>query len=906
MRIAAILAGAALAASCSNAAPKPAAPAPIIPDAAVAVAPDAAPPIVDAPAPTLRLPAVLHARGYTARLRIDPDQARFDGEITIAATLDDPQTTLWLDSEGLTIDAADVRYILPDPPGPSHDIPNFQQDTATAAQVGRQFLALHLPRTVRGGVTIHLTYHGTLEENSSAGAFRQKTNGDWYVVSQFESMYARRVFPSIDEPGSKVPWQLTIEAPGKQTVLSNTGVEREDKLAGGWVAHVFARTPPLPSYLIAFAVGPYELVDAGVTRGGAPIRIAALRGRKQDAAYAAEVTPKVVAFLEDWFGMPYPYDKLDCVPIPLTVTFGAMENAGMITFAETRLLFDAKDPSWAKRRSYLGLAAHEIAHQWFGDYVTPAWWDDIWLNEAFATWMSPKVIATLQPTWRADLDAIAIDTSALDADAMTSARMIRQPIATEHDVEAAFDGITYQKGAAVIRMFEAWVGEARFQDGVRAYMKAHGNGNATAKDFLDAIGAAAGKDVATPFDTLLEQSGAPRITASLRCAGGKQPLVRLHQDRYLPRGSTDDGPRRWQLPVCVAFERQGRRAETCTLLTDADGEVPLDTGACPAWMYPNAGGGGYYHVALNATDRNALVKQLGSLTLAERVTFARDVRAMIDHGDAELTTALALIPPLVRGGSRAEIEAAIGLAGIAGGFLTDHQRTTYRAWLVREFGPLARKLGWRPKKPGDLEAERLRAALVPMVADAGDRELTTEAIKLAKSWRALPAALRAMVLPIAAQDPSIYAALTRDLFAETDRSRRADLMTALAGVQALPLEAKSLALMLDKRLDKRETRLIAGMVRGEVPNITLAARFLRDHFADIVLAAPEEARARFVPVVTRVCDPVTRDEVARYATETFAAFPAGPRRVAQAIEAMDQCIARRAALAPAQAKRFGP
>ena len=193
-----------------------------------------------------------------------------------------------------------------------------------------------------GALTIHLAYHGTLEPKTSAGAFVQDVAGARYVFSQFESLYARRVFPSVDEPQIKVPWQLTIEAPAHDVVLSNTGVEQEDKLDGGLVAHHFAETKPLPSYLVAFAVGPFDLVDAGATRGGAPIRIAALAGRGKEAAWAAQITPGLVGSLEDFFDIPYPYEKLDIVAIPQTYGFGAMENAGMITFVESGLLVDPK------------------------------------------------------------------------------------------------------------------------------------------------------------------------------------------------------------------------------------------------------------------------------------------------------------------------------------------------------------------------------------------------------------------------------------------------------------------------------------------------------------------------------------------------------------------------------------
>ncbi|MCA9678973.1 MAG: M1 family peptidase, partial [Myxococcales bacterium] len=546
-----------------------------------------APPPVLAPLtpPTLRLPGDFQPTGYDARLAIDPASPTFAGEIHIAGTVVRATAVIWLDAEGLRVSDASVTV----------------DGDVLAAEVVTEphdFLALRLPRELPAGATVDVAvaYEGDLATADYHGVFVQRYQGERYVISDFEPTAARRAFPCVDEPAVKVPWTLTLDVPADLTALSNAPEAGREQLDTGVRVH-FAPTEPLPSYLIAFAVGPFELVDAGTTSDGAPMRIVTLRGDQARAAWAVESTGRVVSILEGWFGTPFPFPKLDSVPVPSGG--GAMENAGLITYREALLLHDPKTATADERQWYLEIAGHEIAHQWFGDLVTPAWWDDLWLNEAFATWMEPKVVAAYSPARASRLPPVAARNQALAADELVSARAIRQPIVTRDDIQNAFDTITYQKGASVLRMFEAAVGADVFQAGVRTYLADHARGVATTGDFLKAIDAAAGRDVSTAFRTFLDQPGAPVVSVTIRCEKKQSPVVTLRQRRSLPRGSSSSGDEQWRVPVCLAYGGVKTRATQCGMLDDASTDWTLEGPTCPTWVLPVADGTGYYRNGLD-------------------------------------------------------------------------------------------------------------------------------------------------------------------------------------------------------------------------------------------------------------------------------------------------------------------
>ncbi|MBZ0237830.1 MAG: M1 family metallopeptidase, partial [Deltaproteobacteria bacterium] len=687
--------------------------------------------------PGLRLPRDVAITSYGLELEIDPSQPTMRGTVMIAGSVTRATDVVWLHAEKLTIRDAIARV--------DGQVIALEPDTSIA----RGKLALRPARPLPPGpVTILISYDAPLAEAETSGTFRQKAGDDWYVYTQHEPLSARRSFPCLDEPDSKVPWRVQLTVPASTIAVANAPAE-SDVVEGATRKVTFAPTEPLPSYLVAYAVGPFDIVDAGASASGTPHRILTLKGRASEAAYAAEVMPKITTELERWFGMPHPFPKLDSITIPATSGFSAMENPGLVTYRETRLLLPP-DASPAARASLVGIAAHEVAHQWFGNLVTPVFWDDLWLNEAFASWLPEKVFAALEPTWRRPEDAMDARERALAADSLASARRIRQPIESEGDIVTAFDGITYAKGATVLRLFERRIGEARFQAGVRAYMAKFARRNATAADFLAAIDAAApGAGAGAAMATLIDQAGAPRLEARVTCPEGGQPGVTLRQSRFVPLGAGAVADTRWRLPVCVSAGTAKAEEEACATVADAETFVPLR--ACPTWVWPNTGGLGYWRTALDAAGWKAL-RTVGwkHLDAAERVAAAHDLFAAVNAGQLDVSVALDLVPALVAENNRTAIAAAVSLIERVEPWVPAAQRPRFAAWVKQQLGKKAAALGWLPGKADDIQQDGMRGRVVHVTATVGnDARLTRAAVTLARDWQKLPEAARGDVLATA-------------------------------------------------------------------------------------------------------------------------------------------------------------
>ena len=884
---------------------------PVAPPVAIAPAPapPSAPPALEPPQPTLRLPRNFTPTGYTAHLAIDPTKPTFDGSIQIAGKVSEASSVIWLHGRHLTIHAASAA--------PRDPYAQPKEVALAVTPEGDDLLEIRAAQPLAAGAwTLSFDYTGEIDTVNTTGAFMEKSNGVPYVFSQFEAIYARRVFPCLDEPDSKVPWQLTLDVPAGDIAVSNTNVETDTTLADGSHRFVFHRTKPLPSYLVAFGVGPLEIVDAGKTESGVPVRIVALKGRAGDAAYAAKTAAKLVDLLADYFGMPYPYEKLDLLSIPLTVGFGAMENAGLVTLTE-RLILLGPNASWEARHHWIVTASHELAHQWFGDYVTTAWWDDLWLNEGFATWMETKIAAKFDPTWHDENDELDTRDGALGADSVVSARQIRQPITGPGDILNAFDGITYDKGASVMNMFEAYVGTAVFQQGVRAYLKKLAWGNATSADFVAAISQAAGKDLAPAFSTFLDQAGAPEITANLVCAK-TGPHVDLAQQRFVPPGSPPPpAGKPWIVPVCVAYDRAGKRAEACTMLDGPTGTLALDAKTCPRWLMPNANAHGYYRTHYTEAEAKALRDRAWpQLTWTERRAVFDDVsEAVRTRGHASaggaapalslpLPLALSFVPKLLAGGDRFTIGDALGLPLSLERFVPDKQRRSYEAWMRRTFGRLAAQRGMLPKAADDLDAEATRGALFSAVAWTGrDPALVKQAVAAAtKGWRDLPAGIRGAILRVAVDaSPELFTKILTDVRTEPDRVRRGEMYRALASVRDPARLGKALQLLLDPSVDFRESMALMFAPSTPATRATIQAFFKTNQAALLARMPADEVSGGLVGltwIFTGTCDPARRDELASFVTTTFAPMPGGARVVKQSVEAMDQCLAARKILEP--------
>jgi alanyl aminopeptidase len=858
--------------------------------------PPAADRILEPAEPALRLPRNFLPVRYAATLAIDPARDGFDGRIAITGTVSERSLVIWLHGHHLTIRRATAH----------RDAAGGTDVELTATPHGDELLELRAATPLDAGSwTLALDYTGAYDALSTTGAFKQTVHGEPYVYSQLEAVYARRVFPCFDEPDSKVPWQLTLEVPAALVAVSNTPVARETPLDAGRKRVEFAPTRPLPSYLVAFGVGPFDVVDAGATAHGTPIRVIALHGRAPDAAWAAKTAPRLLELLEELFGSPYPYAKLDLLAIPLAVGFGAMENAGLVTFSEPLILLPPHAPK-LREYDWVRAAAHELGHQWFGDLVTMAWWNDIWLNEGFANWVEHKISARFEPAWHEELAEIEARNSALGDDSLVVARKIRQPIATPDDIFNVFDGITYDKGASVLGMFERYVGPEVFLAGVRAYLVDHAYGNATSDELVRAIGTAAGKDIRTAFATFLDQPGAPQITATLVCDPGKQPRVALGQERYVPPGAeAPEAGQPWIVPVCVAYDRGGARGEACTLLDAPVGSLALDEPACPAWVMPNAWGRGYYRTAYTEDQVTALRDQAWPvLAPAEREAVMFDVEDEAALGALPLPLALSFVPRLLAAGDRFSIRAALAIPLAIGEFVPDDLRPAYEAWLRRTFGPAAHQAGLTPSDRESLDLEVTRDDLVHAVGTVGrDPVLAAAAVVLAGKWRDLPPAIRPRVAELAAPaQPAVFQRLLRAVYTEDDRQRRLELIGALAATRDVAQQRAVLALVLDPKLDIRDTSMILGLGALE-PNRVAAQQFFRDHQAELLARLPQDGAASgpadLSAMFTASCAAARRDEIAGYITATFGKLRGGARVVAQQVESLDQCIARRALLEPA-------
>ena len=827
-------------------------------------------------APVLKLPPGARPVRVTAEMTIDPRKDDFEGSEQIELAVDQPGRLLWLNADGLKILDTDPKATVIDaPPG---------------------FVGLQFEKTIPSSVRIHWT--GKLSRTDTDGAFRQEENGEWYAITHLEPLGARRVWPSFDEPAFKNPWRMSLKIRKSDTAYFNTPVESTAE-QGDWQMIRFAETRPLPSYLLAFGVGPWERADAGKTKSGAPVGIVVSKGKLSWAKYSARSSPLLMNLLEDYFAIPYPYPKLDLIEVPLGT--GAMENPGLITFNQRINLAKPGQESPQFQRRAAGVEAHEFAHLWFGDLVTTAWWDDIWLNEAFATWMASKILERFDAKWNEPADRVNSMNFAMSQDRLLSARRIRQPAESEGDIKTAFDGITYQKGAAVIGMFEQFVGPELFRKGVQRYLRAHADGNATAKEFLAAISAEAGKDVAPAFSTFLDQAGLPIVSAKVSCDKGKGKLL-LEQKRYLPLGTGDPPPEQlWQIPICVRSGVERR----CTLMTEKTASIDLKN--CPEWLVPNASASGYYRSALDDAAFARLSKNVARLTVAERMQLLYDASAAARAGALDYARALELVPVLAADRDRHVVVAALHAVDFLrdGNFFPDELRPRFAKFVRDVFGTRARALGFAERKTDDDDTRILRPALLYLVGDQGeDPELRDAGKRVALRWledhssTSPELASVALHLAVIAGGRALFDRLHQAARNEKDRVERQRMLDALGGFRDPAIAQAALPIALSDEFDPRESIALVWSAAESAETRDLALDFVKKNFLALVARMPRDWGAGAVGVAKGYCDEKAVKDVAGFFGPRAGRFAGGERRFAQALENLRQCAAFRGSASP--------
>ncbi|WP_394838021.1 M1 family metallopeptidase [Pendulispora rubella] len=860
---------------------------------AAPVAASASPTVPWPEPPGWRLSDTVRPTRYDASLTVLPTEPRFTGRMRIALDVRAPTHALWLHAMGLTIREATVN-----------------REKAEVTQVGNDLLGIRLPRQLpAGAATVSIDYSGAIAANGENGLFEQEEGGRRYAFASMGPMDARRVFPCFDEPSFKAPWKIRLEVKREDVAFANAPVISEE-ISGEHKVVQFAETKPLPSFLLAMAVGPFDVVDAGVAgKNRVPIRIIVPRGRGAEARFAKEVTGPILNRIEAYLDMPYPYEKLDFVDVP---SFGgAMESPGLIMFVQRSLLARPNEETSAFQRGYATTAAHELAHQWFGNLVTMGWWNDMWLHEAFAPWISDRIVDAWKPEWHHDAYHAAETVRGMAGDDIAGVRRLRQPMESKDDMGDVWTREMYGKGAAVLDMFERWIGRDAFRQGLRRYLARYAYGNASAEQFLETALQGAPPSTVQAFASFLNQPGVPQVDVSLRCEAGRPPALDLGQS-----GKSDAV---WQIPVCARYPGKHGEATSCALMGARQGQLVLDDAAtCPAWVDANSDAHGYYRVRYlgNLLPKLLAVPQV--LTRAEKVALLGDLGAQVRSGASSYADVLAAVskladdPTYYVAAATIDLVAQVRVAQI----FPESLAPNYARFVRDTYGARAKRLGFVPRA-GEAEDEALlRPQLLLLVADSGeDPALRAEAKALAERWLngqgTIPPALVQSVLNIAARsgdramlDLMRNAARARGA---SNRKERNSILRAMGQFREPDTLRAALALILQDDFEVRESTGMLWETQKTPVTRQVAFDFVKEHYDALMARLPKEDStfdlAADLPemVGASFCDAAHAADVESFFRERSARHAGGARGVARAVDAVNTCAAYRERQAPSVA-----
>ncbi|HXA84468.1 MAG TPA: M1 family metallopeptidase, partial [Candidatus Dormibacteraeota bacterium] len=770
-----------------------------------------------------RLPQTVVPSNYN--LQLDPDiaQQKFSGEETITVQLQQSTQEIVLNSLDLEISSAEAILGLDMATLPA------QVTYDRPSEMVRLTFAKPLPKGIVG---LHLKFSAKLT-NGLRGLYLSKSPRRQYAVTQFEGTYAHMMFPGFDEPGFKATFDLSVIADKGDTAISNGHIVKDEPLPGSARHKItFSTSPRMSTYLVALAVGDWQCLERTVD--GTPIRVCAEPDKKQYGQFALEAAAQSIHFYNQWYGIKYPFEKLDMVAIP-DFEWGGMENTASIFYSDTALLLDEKTASVFERRGHATVVAHEIAHQWFGDLVTAAWWDDIWLNEGFASWMERKPIMAWHPEWHLEEDEAATAQRVMGLDSVTAARAIHGDPRTSAEIKEMFDGITYEKGAAVLGMLESYVGPEVFRKGVNAYLQAHANGNATSADFWQALAKVSGKPVDKIMPTFVMQSGVPLVTISGSCAHGKTTL-QLSQQRFLLSPSSGASPdQTWSIPVCTRVTHNVGSA--CYLVDKKTDAAAVN--ACPEWMMANRDAKGYYRVLYQDPKNLMNVARAAEkdLTVPERIAFVEDTWQMTRGGKQPVGIFLDVARALRAERNRTVVEfIAEHLSGIERALVPEQEKTKYQEIIRQQFAPLAKEVGWNAS-PGDNDEQKaMRASLLGILGRAGDPEAVAAAQKIAQAYIKDPGSVEGTIvspaLAVAAQNGD--AALYDQFAVAMDHSRSMDeyydFLFALPSFRRPELTRRTLALVDQRKVRQQDYVRLFSALLIESPAREIAWDYLKAHW----------------------------------------------------------------------------
>lgn len=848
-----------------------------------------------------RLPADVRPIAADLHVAIDPAQSdAYSGDVLHHVELARTRRVVELHAVGLTVTKAHAEV--------GDKIVRGRAQPRPDRETVEIVLAEALPA---GAATLALEFKGKLATDLR-GLYAARAGERKYAFTQLESTEARRFFPCFDEPALKARFGLSVTTAHANTVIGNSPVEKIVPREGGRKTVVFAQTPPLSTYLLALAVG--ELVASEpVHCGETEIRIWHVPGKEALTGFALECARETLARLETYFDLPYPYEKLDLVAVP-EFEAGAMENAGAVFFRETLLLVDPARTTTLELKRVAEVICHELAHMWYGDLVTMAWWDDLWLNEAFATWMAYQVVDAWKPEWRMWSTFQHDRAAALGMDALASTHPIYVEVRSPAEATENFDLITYEKGASVVRMIERYLGAEVFRAGVRKYIREHREGNTVAADLWNALASASGQDVAPIMRAWIEQPGFPLLRLERIARGGKQ-LVRYRQERFRPNADKParDATKRWPIPwVGRAGTAVGSRTLR-QLLARARGEFELE-GEPARFLYGNAEEAGFLRPLHTAEELAAIAGSLRELTGVERQGLVGHQWAALRAGYATLDGFLGLAltlgaesDPDVLAALRPALEAC---ARSARRTLGEEAERRFRARVAETFSPALNALGFDASGAESDDLRRLRAVLFALVGDVGESALVrAQAAALVDAYlrdrTSVEPELAAIATTVAAAcgDAALYDRYLAARKAAPTPLEARRLLMALGDFRARELVQRTLALNLTDEVSAQDVGILLAAMLGNPSASQATWEFFKRRFRTLRKKLPPALVARPIEASAALASREARRDVAAFFKRH--PVPTAVRAVKKALEQIDLTCAFDARVKPQLARWLG-
>lgn len=820
-----------------------------------------------------RLPRTVIPHHYDLTLAPDFGDDTFRGVARIEVAIQEPTRSIELHAVELQIASATIVA------GAS------VQTAQVALDAERQSARLAVAELLRPGpATLHLEYSGRLNEDLRGFYLGVGPDGEKYAASQMESTDARRAFPGFDEPWMKATFAISMIVDDAHTAISN-GTVASDTPGPTPGKHTlrFAVTPRMSTYLVALVAGRFECLEDAY--GEVPIRVCASPDKVHLGAFAVEATKASLAYFEAYFDYPYPFGKLDQIAVA-DFAAGAMENTAAVLYRETALLLDPERASIEQRRRVAGVIAHELAHMWFGDLVTMRWWDDIWLNEGFASFMAAKAIGDWKPEWRPPVADAADAGRPLATDVLGSTRRIRQQASTPEEIDALFDGIAYGKAAAMLRTVESFLGTETMRRGIADYMRRHAYGNTIAEDFYDALSSAAGRDVAAIMRSYVNQPGVPVVSARAACEDGDTVVALAQQRFFADRSLLGSVPEQlWVIPICVDEQE-------CFVLTQPAAEARF--AGCHEGAFANWNGRGYYLTTYDHDVAGAAAERAPG----ERLVLLRDYWYLLRIGRLEIADYLDLVAAIASGERERRVvdEYLQRLKEIEEHLVADADRPALRAWMRRTLGPLADELGWQPAAQEDATAMELRAAVYSALGvQAADPALGATARELAEGYLADPSTIHptmaSTVLDIAARggDTALYDRYREALEAAGTPEESARLRRALAHFADPALRARNLQLALSDAIRSQDRAAFFAVMITDADALEAVWEFVKQHWDELIERLPAPMHPYIVPSLGQgLCSAEEQADFEAFAARVDVGHE--PRRMALTREGISACL----------------